>query len=57
MEYNAYIDESGDEGIRRGSKWFILTAIVVKKEDDLNLSKIIAVSRCVLQLIGTSIKI
>ena len=41
MNYNAYIDESGDEGIRRGSNWFILTAIIVKKENDLNLSKII----------------
>ncbi|MDR0978915.1 MAG: DUF3800 domain-containing protein [Lachnospiraceae bacterium] len=39
MEYNAYIDESGDEGIKRGSDWFILTAIIVKKEADLELSK------------------
>lgn len=30
-EYNVYIDESGDEGIRRGSKYFILTAIIVSK--------------------------
>lgn len=28
-EYNVYIDESGDEGINKGSKYFILTA---KKE-------------------------
>ena len=41
MEYNAYIDESGDEGIKRGSNWFILTAIIVKKENDLKLAKII----------------
>lgn len=34
-EYNVYIDESGDEGIGRGSKYFILTAIVVKKSADL----------------------
>lgn len=39
--YNAYIDESGDEGIKRGSDWFILTAIIVKKEKDLELSKVI----------------
>ena len=37
--YNAYIDESGDEGINRGSDWFILTAVIVKKENDLALSK------------------
>ena len=28
IEYNCYIDESGDEGIRKGSKYFILTAII-----------------------------
>lgn len=28
----------GDEGIKRGSEWFILTAIIVPKEYDLNLS-------------------
>ena len=38
MEYNVYIDESGDEGIKRGSEWFILTAIIVPKEYDLTLS-------------------
>lgn len=31
-EYNIYIDESGDEGIHKGSKYFILTAIIVKKK-------------------------
>ena len=29
----------GDEGIKRGSEWFILTAIIVPKEYDLSLSK------------------
>ena len=38
-EYNVYIDESGDEGINKGSKYFILTAIIVKKENDLEISK------------------
>ena len=33
-EYNVYIDESGDEGINKGSKYFILTAIIVDKEKD-----------------------
>ena len=38
-EYNIYIDESGDEGIRRGSKYFILTAVIVEKDKDLIISK------------------
>ena len=38
-EYNVYIDESGDEGINRGSKYFILTALLVNKKQDLNISK------------------
>jgi hypothetical protein len=38
-EYNVYIDESGDEGLHRGSKFFILTAILVEKEKDLGISK------------------
>lgn len=28
----------GDEGISRGSEWFILTAVIVPKENDINLS-------------------
>ena len=38
-EYNIYIDESGDEGINKGSKYFILTAIIVEKSKDLEISK------------------
>lgn len=38
-EYNIYIDESGDEGINKGSKYFILTAIIVEKSKDLEVSK------------------
>lgn len=41
MEYNIYIDESGDEGLNRGSKFFILTAVMVKKEKDLEISKMV----------------
>lgn len=40
-EYNVYIDESGDEGIHKGSKYFILTALLVNKNDDLNVSKMV----------------
>ena len=38
-EYNIYIDESGDEGIKKGSKYFILTAIIIEKDKDLKISK------------------
>lgn len=38
-EYNVYIDESGDEGINKGSKYFILTAVIVSKDKDLKISK------------------
>lgn len=38
-EYNVYIDESGDEGINKGSKYFILTALIVEKTEDLETSK------------------
>ena len=40
-EFTAYIDESGDEGIRRGTEWFILTAVIVSKKDDLKISRAI----------------
>ena len=40
-EYNVYIDESGDEGLNRGSKYFILTAVLVEKEKDLGICKCI----------------
>lgn len=36
--------KAGDEGIKRGSEWFILTAIIVPKEYDLTLSnKIVSI--------------
>lgn len=38
-EYNVYIDESGDEGIHKGSKYFILTAVLVEKEKDLGIAR------------------
>lgn len=38
-EYNVYIDESGDEGINRGSKYFILTALLINKKQDLDISR------------------
>lgn len=32
--YTVYIDESGDLGIKRGLRWFVITATIVKKEDE-----------------------
>lgn len=38
--------KAGDEGIKRGSEWFILTAIIVPKEYDSTLSnKIISIKK------------
>ena len=34
-DYNVYIDEAGDEGLNKGSKYFILTAVIVPKNKDL----------------------
>lgn len=34
-DYTVYIDEAGDLGINRGTKWFVLTAVIVKKSDEL----------------------
>lgn len=33
-DYNVYIDEAGDEGLNKGSKYFILTAVIVPKNKD-----------------------
>lgn len=47
MEYNIYIDESGDEGIKRGSRWFIMSAVIVEKSyDTLLANKIIEIKKC-----------
>ena len=46
--YNIYIDEAGDEGFKfddrlghGSSNFFVLSALIVKKEDDLSLSKVV----------------
>jgi hypothetical protein len=41
MPYTAYIEEAGDEGLGKGSRWFIVGAVIV------NYSKDLAVSRCI----------
>jgi hypothetical protein len=36
--YNVYINESGDEGIKRGCKWFVISALIVDCDYDSILS-------------------
>ena len=33
-DYTVYIDEAGDLGIGRGTRWFVLSAVIVAKEDE-----------------------
>ena len=34
-DYTVYVDEAGDLGIERGTKWFVLSAVIVEKEKEL----------------------
>ena len=36
-----YIDEAGDLGINRGTRWFVLTSVIVNKESELNIKYVI----------------
>ncbi len=41
-EFNACIDESGDEGFKEGSsQWFIISSVVVDKTNDINVARVI----------------
>lgn len=33
-DYSVYIDESGDLGVGVGTEWFVITAVIVKKENE-----------------------
>ena len=33
-KYTVYIDEAGDLGIRRGTKWFVITAVIVRASEE-----------------------
>lgn len=35
-----YIDESGDLGVRKGTKWFVLSAVIINKTDEKNIREI-----------------
>ena len=41
-DYTVYVDEAGDLGINRGTQWFVLTAVIVKKSDEPVIRKQIA---------------
>ena len=36
-DYMVYIDESGDLGINRGTQWFVLSAVIVDKNEEKNI--------------------
>lgn len=38
---NIYIDEAGDLGVNRGTRWFVLTAVIVNKDDEKELRGIV----------------
>lgn len=41
-EFNACIDESGDEGFKEGaSQWFIISAVVVNSDKDQEVARVI----------------
>lgn len=41
-ELNAYIDEAGDEGFKSGaSQWFIISSVVVDKNNDRDVARVI----------------
>lgn len=35
-----YIDESGDLGVGKGTKWFVLSAVIVKKSDEQSIRSV-----------------
>lgn len=37
--YTVYIDEAGDLGINRGTQWFVISAVIVKKTDEASIRK------------------
>lgn len=39
--HTVYIDESGDLGVKRGTQWFVLSAVIVPKDEEKNIRSII----------------
>ena len=38
---SVYIDEAGDLGIRRGTQWFVLSAVIINADDEPEMRNII----------------
>ena len=47
---NVYIDEAGDLGIGKGTRWFIITAVVVKNKDEAKIRAVMSNIRTRLNL-------
>ena len=43
--YTVYIDEAGDLGISRGTQWFVLTGVLIKKDDEKEIRNILNQTR------------
>ena len=41
-KYTVYIDEAGDLGIQRGTKWFVITAVIVHTSEEQSIRSAIA---------------
>jgi hypothetical protein len=41
MNCTVYIDESGDLGINRGTRWFTLSGVIVNEESESDIRKTI----------------
>jgi len=39
--YTVYIDEAGDLGVSRGTQWFILTGVLIRKDDEKEIRNIL----------------
>ena len=54
-EYVVYVDESGDEGFKfldgelGSSRWFVLSAVVVRKLNDMQLVRVAKEARKILK--------
>lgn len=40
IESNVYIDEAGDLGIGKGTRWFVLSAVIVDKSEERNIRSV-----------------
>ena len=48
--YTVYIDESGDLGVRKGTKWFVITAVIIDKQSENKMRSAVSNIKSVLNL-------